>query len=200
MAVLLVDYGEVLSEPQPPEPLDAMARITGMALPDFVERYWEHRPAYDRGGSANAFWSAMIGTEEVADAAMLEELVALDIASWLELNGDTLKVLKDARRHGTSLSLLSNAPRELASALRRDPTFELFDHLIFSSELGMVKPEQAIFEAAAEIVSAAPAEIVFVDDRPANVGAAAGAGMQGLLFSSAAQLREELVARLSQVP
>jgi putative hydrolase of the HAD superfamily len=199
MAVLLVDYGEVLSEPQPPEPLAAMARITGMALPDFVERYWEHRPAYDRGGSANAFWSAMIGTE-VADTAMLEELVALDIASWLELNGDTLNVLKDARRHGTSLSLLSNAPTELGSALRRDPTFELFDHLIFSSELGMVKPERAIFEAAAEIVSAAPAEIVFVDDRPANVEAAADAGMQGLLFSSAAQLREGLVARLSHVP
>ena len=49
---LLVDYGEVVSETQPPETLEAMAGLVGLPLPSFVERYWEHRLPYDRGGSA----------------------------------------------------------------------------------------------------------------------------------------------------
>jgi putative hydrolase of the HAD superfamily len=196
---VLVDYGEVLSESQPPETLDAMAQLTAMAVPTFVERYWQYRPSYDRGGSARAFWSSMISAE-MEDQATLDELVRLDITSWSDINEHTLEVLEDVRRREVSLSLLSNAPRELASALRRDSIFELFDHLIFSSELGLVKPEPGIFEAAIEIVSAPPSEILFVDDRAANVEAAVDAGMQAILFSSAAQLQAELGRWLAQVP
>ena len=196
--ILLVDYGEVLSEAQPAETLGAMAELARMPVASFVDRYWEHRPPYDRGGSAGEFWSAMLGGEP--EERTLDELVRLDVASWLEINEATLQVLEEIRSHGVPISLLSNAPRELAEALRRDPLFELFEHLIFSSELGIVKPERGIFDTASEIVSAAPGEIVFVDDRAGNVQAAADAGMQALLFSSAAQLRSALGGWLTQVP
>lgn len=38
-----------------------------------------------------------------------------------------------------------------------------------------------------------PAQVVFVDDRQANVDGAAAAGMRGIRFSSAAQLEEDLM-------
>jgi putative hydrolase of the HAD superfamily len=189
--VLLVDYGEVISQSQPPETLDEMAALTRLARPVLVERYWEHRPAYDRGGDARSFWSK-VAADAVADNGTLARLVELDVAGWSRINHETFDVLLRAHERGVSLSLLSNAPAELASALGADPAFKVFDHLLFSSRLGAVKPERAIFEAAAEATGTPPCRIAFVDDRPANVDAAAAYGMQTILFESPSQLGAEL--------
>src|SRR5438270_10916500 len=112
MQVLLVDYGEVISQAQPAETIAALASLARLAIPEFVERYWRHRPRYDRGGTANDFWSDVIGTE-LTDGYTLDQLIRLDVDGWCNLNMETLDVLGAARRHGSSLSLLSNAPHAL---------------------------------------------------------------------------------------
>ena len=53
---LLVDYGEVISETQPEEMVARMATLIGLEVSEFRKRYWEHRPAYDEGSEARAFW------------------------------------------------------------------------------------------------------------------------------------------------
>ncbi|MBV8988807.1 MAG: hypothetical protein JO372_09640, partial [Solirubrobacterales bacterium] len=104
--ILLVDYGEVVSRPQPPEAIEAMARLAGLEPERFRERYWEHRLRYDLGASAREYWSAVLGAE-VGDARKLDELVRLDVAGWGHLNVDTLAVLRSAHRSGVTISLLS---------------------------------------------------------------------------------------------
>lgn len=190
MRTLLVDYGEVISQPQPPELLRALAELTGLEPPLLAERYWEHRPPYDRGGSAASFWANVVGA--TIPAAKLTRLVELDVESWTRLNGETLRVLDEARERGLALSLLSNAPFELADVLSTDPVFEAFDHLLFSSHLGMVKPEPSIFGRAVGILSLRPEQILFVDDKAANVEAARDAGLHAVAFTSPAQLRSDL--------
>ncbi len=190
--LLLVDYGEVISRRQPQESVAAMARTAGLSLPVFVERYWEYRPDYDRGGSARAFWSAVRGSE-VTDDRLLEELVRRDVMSWSHLNPETLDVLRQVKQQGASLSLLSNAPHELATAISDQPAFEIFDQLFFSARLGVAKPDPAAFSAALEKLSRPAGDVLFVDDRPENVEAAATAGLRALRFTSAVQLRSELL-------
>jgi putative hydrolase of the HAD superfamily len=155
-----------------------------------AERYWEHRAAYDRGGSAASFWGEVVGA--TIPAAKLARLVALDVESWTSLNRETLRVLGEARDDGLAVSLLSNAPLELADALSADPTVEAFDHLLFSSHLGIVKPEPSIFERAVAILSLPPEQILFVDDKTANVEAAREAGLGAVVFTSPAQLRSDV--------
>lgn len=187
----MVDYGGVISRPQPRAAVDLMAALVGVAEPAFSERYWAHRPAHDRGVEARAYWSAVAG-RELSEDRVVEELVRIDVASWSHLNQATVGVLGDAHERGFSMSVLSNAPREMAAALRAHPAFAIFDQLIFSAEIGVVKPSAGAFRAALEKLSREPEEVLFIDDRPENVSAALALGLAAIEFRSADQLRTRL--------
>jgi FMN phosphatase YigB (HAD superfamily) len=58
----------------------------------------------------------------------------------------------------------------------------LFDDIVCSAEIGMAKPEPAVFDLACGRLGLAPGECVFVDDYEVNVKAAEGLGMRGVLF------------------
>jgi len=188
---LLVDYGGVIANAQPDEAVAARADVAGLALPVFVERYWANRLDYDRGIDAGSYWSRVTGDGR-PDERTLERLIRLDIASWSSLNARTLDILTAAHRAGSGLSLLSNAPHELADALDDHRALALFDHLLFSARIGAVKPEPAAFEAALEVMALDPAQLVFIDDRQENVEGAIACGIRGILFTNAAQLHEAL--------
>jgi putative hydrolase of the HAD superfamily len=189
---LLVDYGGVISLDQPRGMLSEMASLAGLEVPEFVERYWRHRPAYDRGIAPRTYWAAVLEAEP-SDDGLLDRLVALDLASWSRLNPDTLEVLGAAHERGSSLSLLSNAPHDLADMLSDHPALANFEHLLFSSRLGAVKPGRAVFDASLQAIGRRPDEVVFIDDRPENVQGARRVGLRGVLFTSAEQLRAELL-------
>jgi putative hydrolase of the HAD superfamily len=189
--VLLVDYGGVISRSQPAASVRAMAALVAVQEPTFSERYWAHRPAHDRGVEARAYWSAVAG-RELTDQRVIDQLVRIDVASWSHLNEGTLDVLRDARTRGYAMSILSNAPHEMAAALHVHPAFVIFDHLFFSSEIGVVKPNPGAFRAALERLACAAHDVLFIDDRPDNVNAAVALGLGGLLFTSSTQLRAEL--------
>jgi putative hydrolase of the HAD superfamily len=188
----LVDYGMVISTAQPDQSRRQMAALLGLPLPEFTERYWEHRPAYDRGAAPPAYWSAVMG-RELSDPRLLDELSRIDVESWSHLNEDTLRVLEAAHERGSSLSLLSNCPYDLAAMLSEHPALAAFEHLIFSSRLGLLKPEVAVYDAARQRMRCRPEEVVFIDDRPANIEGAINAGLRGVVFTSAEQLRSELL-------
>lgn len=189
--VLLVDYGQVVSEPQPPDAVAAMSRLAGLDPERFVARYWEHRRPYDAGTSARDYWSAVIGAEP-RDARQLDELIRLDVASWSHLNDETLALLRSLHRLGVTLALLSNAPLELAVAARAIPALEIFDRMSFSAELGVLKPDPAAYHGALDGLDVDLGEVLFIDDRPENVAGAIEAGLRAVQFSSAERLRSEL--------
>ncbi|GID95780.1 HAD-IA family hydrolase [Amorphoplanes digitatis] len=181
---LLIDFGEVVSLAQPAGEVAALAALAGLPVGEFSRRYWAHRPAYDAGGTALAYWTAVIGAAPGGER--LRRLVELDVASWLHLDPGMLRLLDAVHEAGTPVSLLSNAPRELARALGRHADLKPFAHLLFSADLALVKPDPAIFAAALEALGAAPGDVVFVDDRPANVDAAAALGIRGIVFTGTA--------------
>lgn len=109
---------------------------------------------------------------------------------------DTIRALRGA---GYSTALLSNSwgGREYPRA-----DFPgLFDTVVISGEVGMRKPEEAIFRHAARALGLEPQNCVFIDDIEANVAAAAACGMTGLLHTeadaTAAALRDLLGVPLS---
>lgn len=80
-----------------------------------------------------------------------------------------------------NLSVLSNADVTLRGRLERDGLHGLFDDVVISAEVGMAKPEPAVFRLAVERLGLAPAECVFVDDWDDNVDAAREVGMRAVL-------------------
>jgi epoxide hydrolase-like predicted phosphatase len=58
---------------------------------------------------------------------------------------------------------------------------ELFDSMVISGEVGLHKPEPAIFELGAERLGVQPSECVFVDDLRENCEGAEAVGMTAIL-------------------
>jgi putative hydrolase of the HAD superfamily len=99
--------------------------------------------------------------------------------------------VRAARRAGTRTGLLSNS---WGAATTYDPELlrELFDAWVISSEVGLRKPDPAIYELAAERLGLPPAACVFVDDLPGNLKPARALGMATVLHrgDAAATLAE----------
>jgi 2-haloacid dehalogenase len=71
----------------------------------------------------------------------------------------------------------------------------LLEDVVVSGTEGVAKPDPRIFEIVRARTGHDLAHLVFVDDRPANVEAAAEAGMDALVFTDAERLRRDLRAR-----
>ena len=67
----------------------------------------------------------------------------------------------------------------------RERLAELFDEVVISAEVGLHKPEPAIFELAAERAGTAPEECVLVDDLRENCAGAEAVGMTAVLHRGA---------------
>ncbi|SCG79594.1 putative hydrolase of the HAD superfamily [Micromonospora echinaurantiaca] len=88
---------------------------------------------------------------------------------------DMLDALRDA---GHPLALISNATSETAEAWPRSPLARRFDVAVFSCDVGVAKPDPAIYRTTAELLGVAPAECVFVGDgADGELAGAAGVGM-----------------------
>ena len=61
------------------------------------------------------------------------------------------------------------------------PLDELFDVVVDSSEIGMRKPNPAIFAHTLDLLGVAPERTAFLDDFAGNVTAARGVGMIAIL-------------------
>ena len=100
----------------------------------------------------------------------------------------------DAR--GMPLFAITNFGAEFWAGFRPTaPIFDRFGHIVVSGEEKLTKPDPAIF-ALAQGRFGKPAEaMLFIDDNPANVEAAATCGWQVHLFTQASALEADLASR-----
>lgn len=69
---------------------------------------------------------------------------------------------------------------------------KMFDEIVLSYNVGIAKPEIAIFELVAKNLGVRMSECVMIDDTLLNVEASVNAGMQGIRFISLGQAQEDL--------
>lgn len=109
---------------------------------------------------------------------------------------DTVDVLAELHRAGVPLFALTNWSADTFSHARERFAFlDLFDDIVVSGEERLAKPDPAIFEVLRRRTGLPLEQCVFVDDSPANVAAAARAGMTAILFTDTGHLREDLRRR-----
>ena len=86
-------------------------------------------------------------------------------------------VVRRVREAGIRTGLLSNS---WGLDYPRDGWDLLFDAVVISGEVGLRKPDPAIYALAAQRLGLPPEEVVFVDDLASNVRGAVAAGMVGI--------------------
>jgi putative hydrolase of the HAD superfamily len=194
----MFDYGGVLSQHQSDQDLELLARAAGVSVPALLDPYWEWRRAYDLAELDTAGYWRRVGRalgRSYSDADVCE-LSRLDSASWLRLQPGTVALVDDLAAAGLSMALLSNAPDDVAGAVSRLPVAASFGHLIFSCELKAAKPDPACYGAALATLGAKAEDVIFIDDRPENVTAAAALGMRSVQFTTPAAARETVTWQL----
>lgn len=77
-----------------------------------------------------------------------------------------------------------------------DERAQLFDTVVLSGEVGLIKPHPEIFHIAAERLGYAPGECVMIDDREDNCSGADAAGMQAIFYQDNHQLQQDLTLLL----
>jgi putative hydrolase of the HAD superfamily len=109
-------------------------------------------------------------------------------------NAGVIDVLSRAKSAGYKLLLLSNTDPERFGFVRRTfPALRLFDGYVLSYELQLLKPDPAIYRAAARTAGSEPDECVFIDDMEENVRAAIATGLAGIHYRPETDLAGELM-------
>jgi len=99
------------------------------------------------------------------------------------------------KQHGLLTAILSNIGDDvLASVERTFDWIQRFDVLVWSYQLGIVKPDPAIYRHTLSELGTRPEETLFIDDKRPNVEAAQALGIQAIEYSSVERLHEDLIA------
>jgi len=115
-----------------------------------------------------------------ANDGHLDELVAAELRKWRE-------------RPGAITAAVTNQEKMRVAHLRQRLGFdELFDHIVWSGDLGITKSSPEFYIRAQEIFGVKPHEIVFFDDDQPNVDLANAAGWRAFHFQSIATISDAL--------
>jgi len=102
-------------------------------------------------------------------------------AKTRQLCTDALPLVKRCKERGHRLVILSNGDRESFQIVQEkyQDLFDLFDQIIISGEVGLVKPMPEIFELLTK--NAPAASCIFVDNQKENLHAAEKVGLHTIL-------------------
>ncbi len=109
---------------------------------------------------------------------------------------ETIQLIHDLASTDSRLFILSNMHIASIAHLEEQHSFwHLFDGIVISSRIKMVKPEARIYRYLLSEYRLDPAETIFIDDTGENLTAASATGIQTIQFVNPSQCRQELVDR-----
>ena len=132
--------------------------------------------------------SYTIVIETLGVRAPAEELIADLLRPFEEGTGiepfpDTRRVLDDLTGRGIKLGIVSDNWPSLDRRYRQLGLRCYFDAFVISALLGCSKPCERMYTTAIDELGLPPESLIFVDDRPENVAAAARLGLRGVVIS-----------------
>ena len=112
----------------------------------------------------------------------------------ISVHEEVLDRVRRLRAEGYRTAVVTNNIKEASAGWRALlPVEELFDVVVDSSDVGVRKPNPAIFTIALERLGVtAPERAVFLDDAPGNVDGARRAGLHAVLVEDVATALREL--------
>jgi putative hydrolase of the HAD superfamily len=144
--------------------------------------------------TSKEYWHKFAGHAAAKiDEGQLQWLRKFDIEMFSVMDDALLQWAQDLRSAGYKTAILSNLNQEFTAHMRaKCDWIKRFDLQVFSSEVGLTKPNPEIYRHTLRALETDPSEAIFVDDRAANVDAAAEIGITTVKYESRDQLRKEM--------
>jgi putative hydrolase of the HAD superfamily len=119
----------------------------------------------------------------------------------MDLNPAMLAWIPRIKQAGFRLGILSNMGYGvLGYMLPRFSWLAQFDHLTWSCELGVVKPDPAIYLHTVKKLGVSPDQALFIDNLEKNIVGAEAVGLHANLFQNVEQLQSDLARRGFPLP
>jgi HAD superfamily hydrolase (TIGR01509 family) len=190
---IMFDMGRVLVDFSHDQMFEAMGEVCGASGQQIREWLWDSglQGRFERGeidsGAVRDELQGRAGRE-------IDETELMRAASDIfTLNEPLLEVIDRLKHAGYRLVVLSNTcPPHVEWIGRHWDVLERFDALVFSYEVGAMKPSPQIYRAAIDVAGCEAGECFFVDDLPENVEAARALGLSGAVYVGVESLQEAL--------
>ena len=123
-----------------------------------------------------------------SDTASLRDIADQIAAAWqshVSIDPETMPVLMDLKRRNKTVGLVSNFdhPPHVRRILSENGWATAFDAIVISSEVGVKKPDPAIFAIALQCTRIAPTDAIYVGDTHDDVAGAIAAGIQPIFIT-----------------
>lgn len=189
---LFFDLGNVLVGLRSGEKLKALARRSGQNVEAFCEKIWSHKRAhdYERGHHTCDEYFALLA-EDLDLAHTQQELQEAFCDIFYPLPERVALVRQLA--HHYPLAIISNTCASHIQHLEANcDFFPLFDHRIYSHEVGYRKPHPDIYEKALLATGAKAESSLFIDDLAENLETPAKSGWKTIHLPPGTDLKKAL--------
>lgn len=189
---IFIDFGGVIVRTEDKEPRRLQAEKLGLTSRDLEKIIFESESSHRASTgeiTEDDHWQAVAETLAVTREAVDKITAEFFSGDRADISlVDFLRSLRPERK----VCLISNAWSGLRAFITQQKFDDVFDAMVISAEVGLIKPDPRIYRLALAKLGARPEESVFIDDIAANVVAARSVGMTGIEFAQPEKSLEEL--------
>lgn len=168
-----------------PHPLTEDERAGVVA---FLDRIWEGARVSDPTSSRDLSFAdhsrvfhELIAAGPGIDTALTNALYDVMLDTWHAYD-DAIPTLQELQWTGIRTCLLSNAGVPIRTVLDREGLTPWYDEIVLSYEVGFVKPDARIFQAALDALGLPASDVLMVGDNAHDDGGATHLGMRTLIL------------------
>lgn len=142
--------------------------------------------------SREEFWGTVItlaNADPSLDYSNLEKLWA----DSYQPKPEVISILRRYKNAGLKVGLVSNSDqyrKQGFHAMQGEGGF--LDYSVVSCDVGVLKPEEEIFQKAVEVAETDAEKILYFDDRESHADAASNVGMRGMVFTDHIGFEEDI--------
>ncbi len=168
-----------------------IAEVAGVDPDSVYEAYQRHNRALQTGELTVAeLWTVV--AHELGVPAKAQAMVAAADETAPVVNQAVLDLVDRLKARGYKVGLLSNLSGSWIDHLRTLGIDKHFDATLFSGEIRLAKPDPRVYEMLAHQLGVATAELMFIDDSPANLEGLGSLGVTPILFGGYKELTHQL--------
>mgnify|MGYP000088298240 CR=1 FL=1 len=164
-------------------------------LADYPQKDQKAKILNDELGRGNLGYDDFIS--ELAKLGGVDRETVLGFTENYHPNTELLDYIQGILKPNYKLGIISNAGDDWVLRILGDKIYKLFDDIILSYKVGMIKPEPEIYKMSARNLGVNPGDCVFIDDILTYCQGAEHVGMSTIWYQDFKQMKRELEAILA---
>ena len=187
------DYGGVVAGRSAGVFVKGVSDYLGVSGQDFDNAYFKYNSLFNEGTiSFKEFWGRVL--RDLGKIDQLQKLIGyLKRLPPKEINWAVINLIKDLKKAGYKIGLLSNNSSQKGKQIRKMGLDKFFDVMLISEEVGISKPHPKSYKLFCDRLGVKPREMIFVDDTQYNLDILSELGIYSVLFTTLENLMKELV-------